>query len=238
MSRSRTRRRAMIKAILWDNDGVLCDTERLFFEANRRVLEPHGVALTRQQYVAWYLEDNHGAWHVLRGRGYTEVQIAQLRMARDNCYAHLLSDAGQLCFGGVEPMLARLAQRVSTSIVTASFAEYVALAHRAGKALDHIDHIIARTDGLRPKPHPDAYLHALDKLGLHAGECIAVEDSPRGLAVALAAGLRCIVLRSELLDGYGFSGAYRVVDSHWQLESEPDALLVPTGSTILYTSHS
>jgi HAD superfamily hydrolase (TIGR01509 family) len=236
MSRSRTRRHAMIKAILWDNDGVLCDTERLFFEANRRVLEPHGIALTREQYVAWYLEDNRGAWHVLRGRGYDEVQIAQVRTARDDCYSHLLSNAGQLCFAGVEPMLSRLAQRVSMSIVTASFAEHVALAHRAGNALDHIDRIVARTDGLRPKPHPDAYLHALDKLGLHAGECVAVEDSPRGLAAARAAGLRCIVLRSDLLDAYWFSGAYRVVDSHRQLESELDALLGPPGPTILHTS--
>jgi hypothetical protein len=46
----------MIKAIRWDNGGVLCDTERLFFEANRRVLGPHDVALTLEQYVAWYLK--------------------------------------------------------------------------------------------------------------------------------------------------------------------------------------
>jgi HAD superfamily hydrolase (TIGR01509 family) len=228
----------MIKAILWNNDGVLCDTERLFFEANRRALEPHGVALTREQYVAWYLEDNRGAWHVLRGRGYDEAQIAQVRTARDDCYSHLLSNAEQLCFAGVEPMLSRLAQRVSMSIVTASFAEHVALAHRTGNALDHIGHIVARTDGLQPKPHPDAYLHALRKLGLHADECIAVEDSPRGLAAARAAGLRCIVLRSDLLDGYVFSGAYRIVDSYRQLESELDALLQPTESTILGTSCS
>ncbi|WP_332847707.1 HAD family hydrolase [Massilia sp. S19_KUP03_FR1] len=226
----------MIKAILWDNDGVLCDTERLFFEANCRVLAPHGVALTREQYVAWYLEDNRGAWHVLRGRGYGEVQIAEVRTARDNCYAHLLSDAGQLCFAGVEAMLSRLAQRVAMSIVTASFAEHVALAHRAGEALNHIGHIFARTDGLRPKPHPDAYLHALHKLGLHADECIAVEDTPRGLAAASAAGLRCIVLRSDLLEGYRFRGAYRVVDSHLQLESELDALLRPTEPPILHTA--
>ena len=65
----------------------------------------------------------------------------------------------------------------------------------------------------------------LDKLGLHASEFFAVEDSPRGLAAARAAGLRCIVLHSELLDGYEFDGAYRVVDSHRQVESELDALL-------------
>ncbi|KQV36905.1 HAD-IA family hydrolase [Massilia sp. Root335] len=143
----------MIKAILWDNDGVLCDTERLFFEANRRVPGPHDVALTREQYLAWYLDDNHGAWHVLRGRGYDEARIAQVRAARD------------------------------------------------------------------------AYLQALDKLRLDPDECIAVEDSPRGLAAARAAGLRCIVLRSELLADYAFTGAFRAVDSHRELENELCTLL-------------
>lgn len=215
----------MIKAILWDNDGVLCDTERLFFEANRRVLETHGLALTHAQYVAWYLEQNHGAWHVLRARGYDDARIAEVRMARDDCYARLLSAAPGLCFDGVEAMLARLAPRVSMCIVTASFAEHIELAHRAGKALEHIEHIVARAEGQRPKPHPDAYLHALDRLGLRAEDCIAVEDSPRGLAAARAAGLRCIVLRSALLAGHAFDGAWRVVGSHRELETVLDALI-------------
>jgi beta-phosphoglucomutase-like phosphatase (HAD superfamily) len=46
----------MLKAILWDNDGVLSDTERLFFEANRQVLAQHGIVLAHADYVACYLE--------------------------------------------------------------------------------------------------------------------------------------------------------------------------------------
>lgn len=226
----------MIKAILWDNDGVLCDTERLFFEANRRVLETQGVLLTHAQYVAWYLEENHGAWHVLRARGYDEARIAEVRTARDECYAQLLSASSSLCFDGVEAMLARLAPRVSMSIVTASFAGHIALAHRGGGALDHIGQVVARQEGQRPKPHPDAYLHALDTLGLRPDECVAVEDSPRGLAAARAAGLRCIVLRSALLAGYPFEGAYRVVGSHRELEAELDILLHPEPSLKLHTA--
>lgn len=223
----------MLKAILWDNDGVLSDTERLFFEANRRVLAGHGVALSHADYIAWYLEDHRGAWYVLRARGYDEGQVGELRRARDACYARLLADAADanqpLGFAGVDAMLARLAPRVAMSIVTASFAGHVALAHRHGRVLEHIGSVFAREDGLRaglrPKPHPDVYLDALARLGLDAGDCVAVEDSPRGLAAARAAGLRCIALRSALLPGYAFEGAWRVVDSHTALERELDGLL-------------
>lgn len=216
----------MLKAILWDNDGVLSDTERLFFEANREVLEQHGIALAHADYVAWYLEDSRGAWHLLRARGYDDEEIGQVRRARDASYARLLAESpAALSFPGVEAMLARLAPRVAMSIVTASFAEHIALAHRHGGVLGHIGAVFARESGIRPKPHPDPYLHALRRLGLQAGDCIAVEDSPRGLAAARAAGLRCIALRSELLAGYDFIGAWRVVDDHAALERELDCLL-------------
>lgn len=211
----------MLKAILWDNDGVLSDTERLFFDANREVLAGHGIDLTREDYVAWYLEDSRGAWHLLPA-----AAVADARRARDARYARLLREAsGPLCFPGVEAMLARLAPRVGMSIVTASFAEHIALTHRRGGVLRHIGSVFARTEGIRPKPHPDPYLHALRGLGLAAADCIAVEDSPRGLAAARAAGLRCIALRSALLPDYAFDGAWRVVDSHAALERELDELL-------------
>lgn len=223
----------MIKAILWDNDGVLSDTERLFFEANRRVLADAGIELTHADYVACFLEDNRGAWHLLRARGCGEAQVDAARRARDACYARLLEQAAEarqvLSFPGVEAMLARLAPRVAMSIVTASFAGHVALAHRHGRVLDYIGSVFAREDGLRaglrPKPHPDCYLDALSRLGLRADECVAVEDSPRGLAAARAAGLRCIALRSALLPDYAFQGAWRVVDGHAALEHELDGLL-------------
>ncbi len=215
-----------LKAILWDNDGVLSDTECLFFEANRRVLAQHGVDLAHADYVAWYLEESHGAWHLLRARGYDDAAVAQVRRARDDCYAGLLAGAAApLSFPGVPAMLARLAPRVAMSIVTASFAGHVALAHRHGGVLEHIGAVFAREPGLRPKPHPDPYLNALRRLGLDAGDCVAVEDSPRGVAAARAAGLRCIALRSDLLAGYDFDGAWRVVDDHAALERELALLL-------------
>jgi len=75
------------------------------------------------------------------------------------------------------------------------------------------------------KPSPEPYLLALQRLGLPAGECVVVEDSPRGLRAALAAGLRCIALRTVLTRHYDFPGAHRVVDDMAQLRAEIEALL-------------
>jgi beta-phosphoglucomutase-like phosphatase (HAD superfamily) len=58
--------------------------------------------------------------------------------------------------------------------------------------LDYIDFAVVREDYQLTKPAPDSYLAALERAGLAATDCIAVEDSPRGIAAARAAGLDCI----------------------------------------------
>ncbi|WP_367576099.1 HAD-IA family hydrolase [Noviherbaspirillum album] len=59
--------------------------------------------------------------------------------------------------------------------------------------------MVTREDTKRSKPAPDCYLKALEKMELDSAPCIVIEDSPRGLAAAIAAGLQCIIIRSDLL---------------------------------------
>ena len=68
------------KAILWDNDGVLVDTERFYFEANRQKLKELGVELTLEMYQQFFLLDSRGAWHLLDGRGYSAVSYTHLTL--------------------------------------------------------------------------------------------------------------------------------------------------------------
>jgi beta-phosphoglucomutase-like phosphatase (HAD superfamily) len=68
-------------------------------------------------------------------------------------------------------------------------------------------------------------LLGLERLGLDAAQCVVVEDSPRGLQAASAAGLRCIVLRNALTRHYDFPGALRVVDDMAQLRAVLEELM-------------
>ena len=58
----------MLRAILWDNDGVLVDTEQLFYEANRELFLPLGLERRARRFFAWCLADDCGAWHLLEPR--------------------------------------------------------------------------------------------------------------------------------------------------------------------------
>lgn len=215
----------MIKGILWDSDGVLVDTEHLFYEANRRLLLMHGVDLTPRQFLDWFLRDNCGAWHLLLEKAYAPEQIPLLREERNQIQENLLKQTQTFAIPGMLPLLARLAARLKMGIVTSATPEHFEIIHRDLGFLQHVE--FALTDGsyARSKPAPDPYLLGLERIGLAAEECLVVEDSPRGLEAALAAGLRCIVVRSALSLDYPFPGAYRVVDDVPQLEQEILALM-------------
>ena len=55
----------MLKAILWDNDGVLVDTEKYYFKATKELFKKYGAELTKEDYFEYYLKQNTGAWHLL-----------------------------------------------------------------------------------------------------------------------------------------------------------------------------
>src|SRR5712691_10523196 len=80
----------MLKAIFWDNDGVLVDTERLYFRATQHVLATVGVLLTQAQYIDLFLVQGKGAWHLAAEKGVSPSAIAQLRHERNTLYSTLL----------------------------------------------------------------------------------------------------------------------------------------------------
>ncbi|MGH7623048.1 MAG: HAD-IA family hydrolase, partial [Gemmatimonadaceae bacterium] len=77
-------------------------------------------------------------------------------------------------------------------IVTASLREHFDVIHGLSGMLEHVDFAVVREDYPKAKPYPDGYLAGIERAGLAAGDCIAVEDSPRGIAAARAAGLDCV----------------------------------------------
>jgi HAD superfamily hydrolase (TIGR01509 family) len=202
---------AMIEAILWDNDGVLVDTEERFFLATRNALARADVNLTREQYLEFSLTRGRSAFDLLEASGWSADQILRLRGERDLAYAAMLC-AGCVAMDGVIETLERLKGRARMAIVTTSLRKHFDLAHRASGVREYFDLILAREDYSKSKPHPEPYLAALDRLCASAERCIAVEDSARGLQSALAAGLRCVVVPNHFTRGSHFGGALAVLD--------------------------
>ena len=214
----------MLQAILWDNDGVLVDTERLFYEANRELFRPLGLELTEQHFFDLYLADSCGAWHLLEP-AIGAAQMAERRAHRNRIHARRLASEHIPAVDGVAEVLVSLAPRVRMGVVTSSLREHFDIIHQRLPLRRHFEFVLTHESYANSKPSPEPYLLGLERLGVAAADALVVEDSPRGLQAATAAGIRCIVVRNALTRGHDFPGAYRVVDSMPALLAEIDALL-------------
>jgi len=197
-------------AILFDNDGVLVDTEHLYFRANQEALAGVGIDLDAAAYVELFLREGRGAWHLARERGLGPADIDALRAARDRRYSDMVAGADVL-IPGVADIVPALARRYRLAIVTSSEPGPFARTHARTGLLEHFEIVLAQGDYARAKPEPDPYLRAVERLGVAADRCLVIEDSERGLRAAKAAGLRCWVIPSALTIGGRFEAADAVL---------------------------
>ena len=195
--------------ILFDHDGVLVDTEPLYYRATREALRELGVELSLARYFG-LMADGVRAWELAKGA--TGEEIGRARWKRNLLYRSLLA-AESIEIEGVEEVLGRLRSRYALAIVTTSLPEDFALIHRGRRILPLVDFVLTRSAYRRSKPHPDPYLTALARFGIGPERALAVEDSERGLKAAVAAGIDCAVVHNDFTEGQDFSLAkYRVGD--------------------------
>ncbi len=207
-----------IDCIFWDNDGVLVDTEHLYYQATCETLADVGIEVSRETFIDISLRQGKS---VLDLAG---TQTAQaLRGARNRRYSELLHQ-GVSPIEGVEATLRQLHGKVQMGIVTSSHRDHFEIIHRNTGLLQYFDFVMTRENYEHSKPNPEPYLKALARSRCEAGQCLVVEDSERGLKAAVSAGLRCLVIPGTLNRGSDLSSAHRVLSSVREI---PPLLLSP-----------
>jgi beta-phosphoglucomutase-like phosphatase (HAD superfamily) len=201
--RTAAKKAAGDRAILWDNDGVLVDTEKVFFEANRRELATLGVEARWADFEEISLRRGQS---LLSLSGLDGDDLRALFARRDALHSELLSTE-EIAIVGMGELLGRLAPRFRMGIVTSSHRKHFEIIHARSGLLPHFEFHVVREDYALSKPHPDGYLAGIYRTGLPPERCLAVEDSPRGVASAQAAGLEVVFFAA------GGVGAEREVGS-------------------------
>ncbi len=200
----------MKQYILWDNDGVLVDTELWYFKATQRALAELGISLAQDTYLQRMV---HGAssWELAEAAGIDPLQIEAKRHQRNAYYdTYLAHEAIEI--PGVEAVLKTLSRRHRMAIVTTSTRAHFERIHNSRSLIQHMDFVLTREDYLCSKPDPEPYQLALSKFGAHANECLVVEDSQRGLQSAIAAGIDCAVVRNTFTSSHDFTGASHMLN--------------------------
>jgi beta-phosphoglucomutase-like phosphatase (HAD superfamily) len=185
----------MIRALLFDFDGLLLDTESPSYAAWADVYREHGHELTLETWSAAIgTLDGFRPFDELESRlGYAldrEAVNAARREAEDAAI-----ELEELRHGVAAYIHDAERLGLARAIVSSSSDDWI---NRHLRRLDLLEGwsciVAANGDAVRSKPRPTLYLEALDRLGVGAGEAIAFEDSPNGITAAKAAGLYCVAV--------------------------------------------
>lgn len=186
-------------AVIFDMDGVLVDSEPAFFEAVNDVLVPTGKRVEWEQYQRLLLGTSISAtWAGV-------LEMLDLQAEDVQPYVDRYGDAllevlrrPRPLLPGVEALIGDLKRRgVPIGLATSSRREWVeALLGAAELPLDTFDALAWREMVERSKPAPDLYLKAAELVSVMPERCIAVEDTPAGIASAKAAGMYAVQSRA------------------------------------------
>lgn len=182
-------------------DGLLIDTEPVWRVAEEEVYASIGVDLTEAELLettGLTITDAVAAWHRRLGDGpvpMTEAEIIDRII--DDVVEHVRA-TGQAMPGVLEAV--GLFQRLGLRLAIASSSPLRLIdAVRDRLGLRFIDVRCSALDEARGKPAPDVYLTAARRLGVMPADCLAIEDSPAGVAAAKAAGMRCLAVPDPIL---------------------------------------
>jgi HAD superfamily hydrolase (TIGR01509 family) len=198
----------MLRALIFDFDGVIADAEPVHMRAFQEVLGEEGLSLSRQEYYDKYLAlDDKTFFRTAlkdKGRDFDQKVIENLMARKSNYYDRLIKEE-IVILPGVTDFVRNAAQRYRLAIGSG------ALRHEIEFILDHAGIkgmfrvITSAEDVENCKPAPDVFIKALERIndnsrpepGIKPDECLVIEDSIAGIKAARAAGMKCLAVTNS-----------------------------------------
>lgn len=203
----------MKKYLLFDNDGVLVDTEQYYYKANVKALAEFDLELTFEVYME-IMARGGTAWEIAQKQGISQKDIDQKRLQRDIYYQEFIQNE-DIEIDGVVDVLKELSTKYQMGIVTTSRRVDFDLIHNNREIINYMDFTLCVEEYPRAKPYPDPYLAGMNKFQATKDECLIIEDSQRGLSSAVNAGIECAIVANDFTQTHDFSKAnYKIKTLH------------------------
>ena len=183
-----------LKAVLFDFDGVIAETENHHIVAWQRTLSLMGWQVPDEVAVrSAAVDDREFLADLFAQRGLPADKVEDWVRRKQVLTVQLLRDSPRL-YPGVVDLIQKLRSQVRLAVVSGTWRENVHVVLETAGLTGSFDTIIAKEDVTLGQPDPQAFLLALKRLRLSARSVVAIEDSPSGVVSARAAGLRVIAV--------------------------------------------
>jgi beta-phosphoglucomutase len=187
-----------LKAILFDFDGVIADTDNHHVVAWQRTLSIMGWQVVDEVAArAAEIDDRKFLTDLFEKHGLHSDKIEDWVRRKQALTVKMLKDSPRL-YPGVVDLVRNLKGKVRLAVVSGTWRENVQAVLDSSGLAEAFEFIVGKEDVASTKPDPEAYLLALRKLRLSARSAVAIEDSPTGLTSARAAGIRVVAVGHRL----------------------------------------
>ncbi len=194
------------KAVIFDFDNVIVDSEPLHYRAYSTIFASKGHTIDINEYWIEWTSRGGGAEGEIDRYG-LDLDPDDIRREKDPIYS-------AYCTGGEIPIFPK-ALKIINSFALSGFILAIASGSyeknvKAILSLNGIDHLFASVTGkddiTRTKPDPETYIKALGRLGLAPSECFAIEDAEKGVISAHRAGMKVITVETDVTRGFDLGG--------------------------------
>jgi len=198
----------VLKAVIFDFDGVIANTEPVHMRAFQLTLGEDGITLTEEEYYSNYLayDDKTLFKTVLKDKEIThdETVIRELMERKSGHYESIIKDNIEI-LPGVKDFIGKLSGKYRLAIGSGALRREIADILEFAGIGDYFDVIVSAEDVENCKPAPDVFVEVLRRLnasGPSAGaispeECLVVEDSVSGVEAALSVGMKCLAVTNS-----------------------------------------
>lgn len=210
----------MLKAVIFDMDGTMVDTEPMHYEANYDMLKELGINLDYEYYKQYIGSTNTYMWNKIKKDFSLELPAEQLNQMADQKNRELVQRKGYPEIAGVKTLIRKLKEdgyrlAVASSSPPAVISQVVDFLGVS----DCFFKLVSGENVVNPKPAPDIFLEAATALGVKTEDCLVIEDSCNGVLAAKAAGMVCVGYQNPHSGEQDLSAADYLIEGFLEVDS-------------------
>lgn len=195
----------MYKAIIFDFDGLIVDTESVWYDVTKEVMLDYGCDLKLENFAKYIGTTGGGLYDELNALSNRPIDQDVVREKTHQLYQKRMNDF-TLREGVLDYLKAAKKAGLKIGLASSSHRKWVEDFLERFEIKDYFEVIKTADDVIKVKPDPELYLQALKALGVEAKDALCFEDSLNGLTAAVRAGLHCVIVPNPVTQYLDFTG--------------------------------
>lgn len=182
-----------MKAVIFDMDGVLVDSQPYHFKADIDTMAEYGVIKDQKFYESFAGTLTADRMRTLKEMFGLDVPVEEMTIKRENMILDIMGKEDIKPVSGIPEFLRSIKEKgLTTAVASSSDYKLINLILDRLKIAKYFDSVTSGSDVKRGKPSPDVFLLAAERIGIGPSECLVVEDSENGVKAAKAAGMKAL----------------------------------------------